>query len=120
MSLIEDQLRESLRRQTAPDGFAGRVMERIGRGDAADQPQARAVVRPTRAWRGGWLRFAALAACALLLVTVGVFQIRREREERRRMDAERAFEALQLTAGKLRSVRARIVNVGLARKAEEE
>jgi hypothetical protein len=55
-----------------------------------------------------------------LVVTVGVFQVRREREEHRRMDAERAFEALQLTAGKLRSVRARIVNVGLARKAEDE
>jgi negative regulator of sigma E activity len=120
MSLLEDQLRESLRRQEAPDGFAGRVMERIRRGDAADQAQARAVARPMPAWRGAWFRFAVLATCALLVVTVGVFQVRREREEHRRMDAERAFEALQLTAGKLRSVRARIVNVGLARKAEDE
>lgn len=116
MSWIEDQLRKSLGRLEPPEGFAGRVMERIERGLSGSTPPAKVVDWRPPVRRGPWYRFAAIAACVILIVAGGLFQARRERRARERAEAEQAFAALQLTAGKLHSVRARIANVRLLKK----
>ena len=119
MSWIENQLRDALGRRQPPEGFAERVMERIGREGAATA--TRPVVMERRpVLHRTWFRFAALAACVALIVAGSLVQLRLERQARERARAEQAFAALQLTAGKLHSVRARIVRVGLFKKAEEE
>ncbi len=100
MSFTEDDLRNALQRREPRDGFAGRVLARLD-----DPPPA-----PGAPWY--WWR-AAVAALCILVLAVGA--LRYEHVRRQRLQAEAARDqlmlALQLTAGKLKSARARIVNL---------
>lgn len=82
---IEDALKNALRRQEIPDGFAGRVMARVAAQDSAPQS-----VR-----RNSWLslftqpiftrpiiRWAALAAfAAAMILGVHIYRVQREQAE---------------------------------------
>jgi len=114
MSWIEDRLRDSLGRRQPSDGFADRVMERI-----KGVPAQPAIQWPRGApprWRSLWWNFAAIAACLAMLITGGLLERQRQQREREKEEAAQVFAALQLTAGKLQSVRARIVNTGFPKK----
>jgi glucose uptake protein GlcU len=108
MSRLDDELKIALRRDEPPEGFAARVLERIQASpvEAALQPVGKSWW-PISAFRlnwlpGRWLTAGALA-CALLLVTVGVY--RHRQEEQARQEAERAKAqvvlALQIASAKL-------------------
>ncbi len=100
MSRLEDALRDALRREPAPEGFAERVLR------AAENPSAVRVdsgglwARLGAAFRAPRIRWAAaLTAAALMVATVEV------RERRERAEGERAKQqlmlALRITGGKL-------------------
>ena len=115
MSGMDDELREALRRRSPSEGFADRVMERVGReGSVAEMPKA--PPRPANPW---W-RMMAIAASILLLLSVGMSRYEKQRRERERAEAakDQLFAALRLTAGKLQTARARIVNIGYEHDAE--
>jgi hypothetical protein len=113
MSRLDDELKIALRRDEPPEGFAARVLARI---EALPVEAAPQIVGKSW-WRrltetygmvslnwlpGGWLTAGTLA-CALLLVTVGVY--RHRQEELARQEAERAKAevvlALQIASAKL-------------------
>lgn len=105
MSRMEDHLREALRREEPPEGFAGRVMARI---EAARQPER----TERREWwwtafRGPRLRWA--AALASLALVAGGIEYRRDQ---RRIEGEHAKEqvmlALRITGSKLRIAQAKV------------
>jgi anti-sigma-K factor RskA len=60
---LDDELRNALRREEPPAGFAERVLARAA-------AQAREPARPW--WRLAGMRVASVAACAVLLVAAGV------------------------------------------------
>jgi hypothetical protein len=111
---MDDQLREALGRRQAPDGFAERVMERVGRESTAKVVEWPSQPRARKLWRS----IAAIAACFAVLVTGGLVERQRAERDRERAEAAQVFAALQLTAGKLHAVRARIVNANFSRKAD--
>ena len=100
MSFTEDDLRNALQRKQPRDGFAGRVLARI------DEPPP----APRAPWY--WWR-AAIAVVCMLVLAVGALRYEQVRRERLQAEAARdqLMLALQLTAGKLKSARARIVNL---------
>jgi len=105
MSRLDDALREALRREEPPEGFAGRVMARI---EARGQ-RAGAWDGLMAGFRGPRLRWAgAIAAAVLLTGAVGY-------QERRRAEGERAKSqvmlALRITGVKLQYARARVQRV---------
>jgi hypothetical protein len=120
MSKLDDELKIALRRDEPPDGFAARVLERVHSAPVAPAPQA--VRKSWWQWLsqsagslrlewlpGRWLTAGALA-CALLLVTVGVY--RHRQEELARQEAERAKAqvvlALQIASAKLNIAQRRV------------
>lgn len=81
---FEAQLREALTRAPAPDGFAGKVLERV----TASRRQPR--------WR------APLAVAAAVLVAIGAVGWQRLEEQRRAEEAKRQLMlALEITSEKL-------------------
>jgi hypothetical protein len=113
MSQLDDALREALRREQAPEGFAERVMARIEAGETA-RPVARLGFWSgwLTAFRGPQLRWASgFAAAALVIGGIG-FEVREQRE---RVEGERAKEqvmlALRITSGKLRMVQAKVQRI---------
>jgi hypothetical protein len=98
MSRLEDELRNAMRREDAPPGFAARVMARI---DAA--PARRHVFHLPA------FRWAAAAVAAMLLLAAGIGY---ERQRTARMEGERAKEqvmlALRITGSKLQFVKEKI------------
>jgi hypothetical protein len=107
MNRLEDQLREAMRRQPAPEGFAERVLRA-----AESRPEVRAErdgfwTRLGMAFQGPRLRWtAAFAAAVMVFAAVGI------RNQRERAEGERAKQqlmlALQITGGKLSHVRAAV------------
>jgi hypothetical protein len=117
MSRWEDALREALRREDAPDGFAERVLAKA-KAEAAEGSKTGHEMRwPASllaAFRIPQLRWAtALAAVAL---AVGTVEYRGEMEKR--AEGERARDqvmlALRITGGKLRETQAMIRKIDYA------
>jgi hypothetical protein len=110
MSQFDDALREAMRREQAPEGFAERVMARIEAGGTArPEPKIPFWSGMLAAFRGPQLRWASgFAVVALVIGGVG-FEVREQRE---RAEGERAKEqvmlALRITSGKLRMVQAKV------------
>ncbi len=115
MTCFEDELKNALRRQEPPDGFADRVLAR-----AAEQGSRH--VKPS--WSDSWLRiftqpfapenllrWAAVAAVAVVLVVGGVHyrnvQVQRERAQGEAAKA-RLLLALRIAGSKLQLAKARV------------
>jgi uncharacterized membrane protein len=110
MSRLDDALREALRREDPPSGFAARAMARI---EAAPQR--------TSVWAGlqglfGWRRWRWAAALAGVVLAVGAGEYGIEMQ--RRAEGERARDqvmlALRITGGKLRLAQAMVQRVEYA------
>jgi hypothetical protein len=122
MNRFEDALREALRREEPPEGFAGRVMARIQSQDRMPLGQDALGVRGATgpwssllaAFRAPRLRWA--TACAAAALLVGGLEYRSQRLER--AEGERASRqvmlALRITGSKLRLAQAKVQRIGYA------
>ena len=102
MNTLEDGLKRALARQSAPDGFAERVMQRIDRaGGGAGATQRR---------RGPWR---AIAAGLLLTAIAGGWGAQKAIERR---EGERAREevliALRIASAKVRTAQQHVHEIG--------
>ena len=120
MNRFEDALREALRREEPPEGFAERVLGRI-RNQAALERTATDVREAIGTWnsllaafRGPRVRWA--TACAAVAILAGGLEYRSQRLER--AQGERAREqvmlALRITGSKLRLAQAHVQRIGYA------
>ena len=121
MTHFEDELKDALRRQKPPDGFAARVLARVAEQDS----------RPAkRTWRDSWLNifaqpfapanllhWATVAAVAASLVVGGVHyrnvQVQRERAQGEAAKA-RLLLALRIAGSKLQLAKARVDQINSA------
>ena len=100
MKRLEDELRNAMRREEPPEGFAERVL-------------AQAAATKQSVWAGAFawrrLRWALAGALCLALVVAGI-EYRQAQEERARGEAakEQLMLALRITAGKLQFVQSKI------------
>jgi hypothetical protein len=106
---LEDQLREALRRQDPPEGFAERVIQQAG--PAAGREKVQFGERPRRRFRArlgfqGWWPAVSVAAAAMLVFSVSL-EYRRVQEERA---GRQAVQALQIASEKLNIVRDKVLN----------
>jgi hypothetical protein len=103
MSELENELRNVLRRQPPPAGFAERVAARVS-----------AAERPAPARRPSMMRWAAAAVLVAALGAGVEYQsIRRERERARGEAArEQVMQALRLAGSKLQKVQTTIKEMG--------
>lgn len=97
---LEAQLREALRRQDPPRGFAERVIEQAG-----PAPVRLRNTALKRRFRILWSAVAAAAAVALMFSIA--FQYRRAQEAR---TAEQAIQALQIVAEELSVAQSEVLN----------
>ena len=93
MSRLEDELRKTLQRRPAPEGFERRLMERIGRQSRA-LPWWRRLLQPVP----GGMRWAAATAAVAVLITAGTGEYRRHQA---RIAKAQAMEALYIAGAKL-------------------
>jgi hypothetical protein len=111
---FEQELKNALRRESAPEGFAGRVLARIERSQAESLwSRLRAyVVLP---------KFRAAMALLLMLVVVGgIFEYRRIERERAAGEAARnqLLLALHITGSKLQYAQDKINSLGSERNPQ--
>jgi len=115
MNRFEDELRNALRRQEAPDGFADRVTARVAEKSSRESKST---------WRDSWLRifaqpFAAanllrMAAVTMVIVAlvVGGIHYRNVQVQRERARGEaakvRLLLALRIAGSKLQLAKARV------------
>lgn len=112
MKELDDELRDALRREPPPAGFAERVIQ------LADEQAGRETARPpARGWdpRRPFVRWA--AAAAIVAAVGGGIQYRnleKARAERAAGEAakEQVIQALRITASKLQLVQERVREVG--------
>ena len=97
---LEDELKQALRRQNPPAGFAERVIERAG------PAQVRLRIEPKRRWRVVWPGMGLAAAAAAVALSVAVDYRHRQEEEAGRQ----AILALRIASEKLNMARDRILN----------
>ncbi len=113
MRELDDELRDLLRREEPPAGFAERVLRRAG-----EQSYPQEVVRPAPrlvVWRRPLVGLA--AAAALVAAVAGGIQNRRfekARAERAAGEAakQQVIEALRITAGTLQLVQEKVREAG--------
>ena len=101
MNRFEDELRNALRREEPPEGFAARVLAR-----AAAEPERRSVWARIMDWfRMPMVARTVMAAGLCLMVVAGV-QYEQQRRERIRGEAakQRLLVALRVTGSSLRAV----------------
>jgi hypothetical protein len=96
---LEDQLRDALRREDPPEGFAERVIREAG---PARVQFRRAPARRTLPWL--WPAVAAVAAALVLAVSV---QYRRAQEERA---GKQVVYALQIVAEELNMAQSEVLD----------
>ena len=104
MRNMDDELRNALRREEPPPGFADRVLQRAEHGPFERRQAGRPFVR--------WA-----AAAAVVAALAGGFQYRavqQAREERLRGEAakEQVVQALRIAGSKLQLVQAKIKEIG--------
>lgn len=101
---MEDELRQALQREDAPEWFAEGVMARV----RAERAQPKRSWWPALAAPGGWMRWAA-AVATLAVVFGGVHweQVRRERVEGEQAK-DKLMMALRVTGEKLRMAQVRV------------
>jgi hypothetical protein len=99
---LENDLKRTLQRESPPDGFAQRVMQRIERqGEEADAPRRRPV----------WWR--AAAASVTLGVLLGGYATHKAVEHRRGEHAkEQVLEAMRITSEKMRYAQQEVRAIG--------
>lgn len=107
MRNMDDELRNALRREDPPQGFADRVLQRAALGE----------VQPRPATRADWPFMRLAAAAAIVAALAGGFQYRavvQEREERIRGEAakEQVIQALRLAGSKLQLVQSKVKEIG--------
>jgi hypothetical protein len=107
MRNMDDELRNALRREEPPQGFADRVLQRAARGQV-QQRQTSRTDWPFRRWA---------AAAAIVAALAGGFQyreVRQEREERVKGEAakEQVIQALRIAGSKLQVVQAKVKEIG--------
>lgn len=96
---LEDQLRDALRREDPPEGFADRVMQSLPHGSARKEiPSQQEPRKP----RFRWIWPAAAFATAVTMVFSVAVENRRRAEERA---GRQAILALQIAAEKLNLAR---------------
>lgn len=104
---FDRDLREALRPESPPPGFAARVMERIA------QEETR--IDDVSAVRPGYPRWRAAAASALLAVLLGGYSAHRVAEHRR-IEGERARDqvllAMRITGEKIRYAQQEVRAIG--------
>ncbi len=113
MKELDDELRDALRREVPPAGFAERVLQR-----ADEQLQGDQTARPRLPWfdvKRPVVRWA--AAAALVAAIAGGIEYRsveKARAERAAGEAAKAevIKALRITATKLQLVQAKVREVG--------
>lgn len=106
MRNMDDELRNALRREEPPQGFADRVLQRAARG-----------AHPRRTTRADWPFMRWAAAAAIVAALAGGFQYRavvQEREERIRGEAakEQVIQALRIAGSKLQLVQSKVKEIG--------
>jgi anti-sigma-K factor RskA len=108
---LDRELKESLQRVPAPEGFADRVMERV-----AGQ-QNRVLVMP---WRRSQVWQAVIAAVALIAVMSGATAFEQRRQERLRAELlQQQFDvAMRVTGRTLDGVGERISRAGMKDQKE--
>lgn len=113
---FERELEEGLKRVAAPEGFAGRVMERVERATATGQP--RLLVLPLRT---GYAR-RAIAAAAIIAALLGSAEVVHKRQERRQAEmVQQKFDiAMQITEKTLDGVSRRISLAGTRQDKGEQ
>ena len=103
---LEDDLKRALARQSAPDGFAGRVMQRVDDAGKDAGRIAGATQRRVGTWR-------AIAAGLLLTAVAGGWAAQKAIERR---EGERAREevlvALRITSAKFRAAQQHVHEIG--------
>jgi hypothetical protein len=103
---LEDQLRDALRREDPPQGFAERVIQQAG-----PAPVQFRHAGPKWRFRFLWSAVAAAAAAALLF-SIAV-QYRRAQDAR---TAEQAIQALQIVAEELSVAQSQVLNSEVLKK----
>jgi len=101
---LEQQLRAALERQDPPEGFAGRVADRL----AAEGPDQRRDRGKVIAWPSRPIRRLLAAAAAIVLMAGGAAEYRRHQGEVAKRELMRAF---YIAGGKLNHVQARVLEV---------
>jgi anti-sigma-K factor RskA len=100
---LEDQLRNALRREDPPEGFAERVIQQAG----PVRAQLRQASPKRGFWRASpWLWPAVAAMAATLVLSVSI-QYRRAQEERA---GKQAIYALQIVAEELNMARSEVLD----------
>lgn len=103
---FEEQVRRSLRRLEAPEGFAARVLERAAASENCLVQRRRFRFGP----RWGWIG----AAAVLLLVALAANQVRVRRERVRVAEIQAQFDtAMRATNGALAQTRVELERMGL-------
>jgi hypothetical protein len=98
MKPLDDELQNLLKRQEPPEGFAERVLERLG----TTPPQRSLIQRIAGLWRRSVLRWVAVAA-ACLLVVAGVARYQHQQRERAQAEqaSRQAILALEIASAEL-------------------
>ena len=100
MNRLEETLRQALRREEPPDGFAQRVLAR------ATSPAARP--GPWAWLRSPGLRWALAATLPLVLLSALQYNAERRRRAEGELAKARMLTALRITADKLESAREKV------------
>lgn len=120
LNRTEDLLKQALRREEVPDGFADRVLARVASQRSA-QPESR---------RAFWLNFftrplarwaVAAALSTAMILGVHVNNVRRERAQGEAAK-QRLMLALRIAGSKLQLAKSRVneINAGQTEKREEK
>lgn len=97
MNRFDQAMRDALRREEPPEGFAERVLDRAGR----EGSRQGWLVRLRRAFAAPRLRWAAAVALVLLVVAGVSFERRAERRARGEQAKKEVLLALKITAREL-------------------
>jgi len=104
MNRLENELRNALKREEPPEGFADRVLARVSE---------RKQVSRMNFFMWPSLKWAFAGALCLLLVVAGV-EYRQDKQEQARGEAAKAqlMLALRITAGKLQLAQEKVQQIG--------
>ena len=112
MKQLDDELRDALRREEPPVGFAERVLAAAAAGERPNAGMSGPAPLAER-WRiAGWM--AAAAVIALVAGGIQYQAVENAREERARGEAakEQVIQALRITGHKLQVVQAKVKEIG--------